>query len=125
VRTAAEIEALEAMRASERYRSGALDADAECHRIHFRPAVPPQLLDELVGRLRRRFTPETVLTARRIDSRLFDQTLLAAGYDLLPALRRLEVPTLVLHGSEDFIPVPIAEEIAAAVPGARLVVLRG
>jgi proline iminopeptidase len=123
VRTPAEIEALEALRASEQYRSGALDADAEYLRIHFRPTVPPQLLDELVGRLRRHFTPETVVTAREIDHHLFDETLLAVGYDLLPALRRLEVPTLVLHGSEDFIPVPIAEEIAAAVPGARLAVL--
>jgi proline iminopeptidase len=125
VRTAAEIEALEALRASERYRSGALDADAEYLRIHFRPTVPPPLLEELVGRMRRHFTPETLVKARQIDGRLFGETMLAPGYDLLPALHRLEVPTLVLHGSEDFIPVPIAEEIAAAIPGARLEVLPG
>ena len=46
-------------------------------------------------------------------------------WDLFPALRRLDVPTLVLHGEDDFVPVEFAARIAEAVPGARMSVLPG
>ena len=46
------------------------------------------------------------------------------GYNLLPALTRLRIPTLILHGDYDFVPVACAAHIAEAIPGARLVVLR-
>lgn len=123
IRTDAELEALEEMRASDRYLSGALDADADYHRVHFQPTVPPHLLEEVVGRLRRHFTPDTIVLAREITERLLDETWRVPGFDLRPALRRLDVPTLVLHGSDDFIPVGVAEEAADAIPEARLVVL--
>ena len=35
------------------------------------------------------------------------------------------MPTLVLHGERDFVPVELAEHIAEAIPDARLVVLPG
>lgn len=45
---------------------------------------------------------------------------------IAPDLSRVGVPTLVLHGERDVIvPVAIAEQVAAAVPGARLRVLQG
>jgi pimeloyl-ACP methyl ester carboxylesterase len=40
-------------------------------------------------------------------------------------LRRLAVPTLVVHGDQDLVPVAAARHIADAVPGARLRVLKG
>ncbi len=46
------------------------------------------------------------------------------GYDLLPKLRTLSVPTLVITGDHDFIPGEIAAHIARAIPNARLVTLR-
>jgi proline iminopeptidase len=46
------------------------------------------------------------------------------GYDLLPKLRRLAVPTLVIHGENDFVPVEVAAHVAEAIPGARLAVSR-
>jgi pimeloyl-ACP methyl ester carboxylesterase/class 3 adenylate cyclase len=42
--------------------------------------------------------------------------------DLLPSVR---VPTLVLHRSEEFVPVDCARYMAEHIPGARLVVLPG
>jgi len=48
-----------------------------------------------------------------------------ADYDLLPKLRQLAVPTLVIHGDEDFIPVEVATNVAEAVPGAVLSILPG
>ncbi|WP_129647569.1 alpha/beta fold hydrolase [Peristeroidobacter agariperforans] len=41
-----------------------------------------------------------------------------------PDLRSLAIPTLVITGDHDFIPVDIAEHIAQAVPNARLVTLK-
>ena len=35
------------------------------------------------------------------------------------------IPTLVLHGEDDFVPVEFAARIAETVPGARLSVLPG
>ncbi len=45
------------------------------------------------------------------------------GYDLLPKLRALAIPTLVIAGDKDFIPAEIAQHIASAIPGAQLVTL--
>lgn len=46
------------------------------------------------------------------------------GYDLLPKLRTLRVPTLVIYGYHDFIPVEIAQHIAQSLPNAQLVTLK-
>ncbi|QZY28576.1 alpha/beta fold hydrolase [Nocardioides coralli] len=41
-------------------------------------------------------------------------------------VRRISCPTLVVHGTEDpFFPLPHGEALAAAVPGARLLVVEG
>jgi proline iminopeptidase len=126
VRSAADVEAMQAIAATPEFRAGDPAADAQYYRIHFRPAVgEPELLDRLVPRLRRNFTPARVLLARAIEDRLYDQTWSAPGYDLRPALRHLSVPTLVLHGEHDIVPVEPAAHIAGAIPGARLVVLPG
>lgn len=42
------------------------------------------------------------------------------------ALARIEVPVLVIHGTEDpLFPLPHGEALAAAIPGARLLVVKG
>lgn len=42
-------------------------------------------------------------------------------WDLRDRLRTLDIPTLVVHGTEDVIPMDIAQEWAAALPDAKLV----
>jgi pimeloyl-ACP methyl ester carboxylesterase len=37
------------------------------------------------------------------------------GYDLLPRLRSLTIPTLVIYGDHDFIPSFAAEHISGAL----------
>lgn len=55
--------------------------------------------------------------------KLFNDEIFNA-FDLRERLRAISAPTLVITGDEDFICGPLcAEEIAAAVPGARLVVV--
>ena len=46
------------------------------------------------------------------------------GYDLLPKLKSVKVPTLVLSSDHDFIPSSTPEHIAQAIPNARLVTLK-
>jgi proline iminopeptidase len=97
---------------------------AAYYRVHFRAALRrPEHLESIIARLRAGFTPAGVLQARAIEDRLYDDTWRSPAYDLLPALARLGIPTLVLHGDADLIPVACATHIAQAIPGARLVVL--
>jgi proline iminopeptidase len=65
-----------------------------------------------------------ILKARAVEDRLMADSWSLDGYDLLPKLQSLSVPTLVVYGDRDFIPAEIAEHIAAAIPNARLVALK-
>jgi proline iminopeptidase len=106
------------------YQVGDLEADAAYYRIHFRAAIRhANLLEQLVGRLRANQTPDGILKARAIEQRLYAQTWLREDYDLLPQLAQLGMPTLIVHGEDDFIPVACAAHIAQALPQVRLIVL--
>jgi proline iminopeptidase len=123
-RPAGDVERMQAIAATARFRAGDLDAEADYYRIHFRGCFHQSAqLDELLRRLRATFTPETVLLARAIEQRLYEQTWLSDGYDLTPKLRALDVPTLVLHGDRDLVSLDIPARIAQAIPRSRLVVL--
>jgi len=125
-RPAGDVEMMQALSSSARYQQGDLDAEAEYYRIHFRVTLrQPEHLERIVGRLRSNFTKESVLTARAIEQRLYEDTWLSAEYDLIPKLGELDIPTLVIHGDEDLVPVEVAANIAQAVPGALLSVLQG
>ena len=124
-RTPQQTARIDALRANPAYMAGDIAADAEYHRIHFSSAVrAPAHLDQVIHRLRLGFTPEGLVAARRIEADLYEQTWSREGYDLLPALRTLRIPTLVIHGDRDFIPVEVPLRIAGAIPGARLLDLR-
>jgi len=47
------------------------------------------------------------------------------GLDLRPQLREIAVPTLIIHGSADVIPLAEAEYMAAHIPASQLVVMEG
>ena len=123
-RSAAASATMARLEADPAYRAGDLETDAAWYRIHFKPALQrPELLDDLVARLRRGSSAEGIVAARAIEQRLYDETWRANDYDLLARLQHLSVPTLLLHGDADFIPVELAREVADAIPGARLEVL--
>jgi proline iminopeptidase len=116
----------ERIAATDAFRRGDLEAEAAYYRAHFRMTLRrPDLLEALVARLRAGWTAAGVLLARAIEARLYEETSEAPGWDLFPALRELDVPTLLLHGDHDFIPAELAARIADAVPEARLTVLPG
>lgn len=124
LRPAGDVERMQALSSTDRFQAGDIDTEAEYHRIHFSPTIrDPELLEQVVGRLRTHFTEEGVLKARAIVERLYDDTWRSDGYDLIPELGALDIPTLVFHGEHDFIPVELAAHVAEAMPCARLVVI--
>jgi proline iminopeptidase len=121
-----DVERLKAAAGSAGYKAGEPDAVADYYRIHFKPALTqPQHLATIVDRLRASFTKDGILKARAIEERLVAETWLSKGYDLLPKLPALKIPTLVIYSDHDFIPADAAIHIARAVPNARLIALEG
>lgn len=114
--------------ASAAYQSGDPEAVTARYRIHFKPALTlPADYERLMATMRAGFTREGqagIVKARAIEDRLMRDTWEAAGYDLLPKLRSLRIPTLVIAGDHDFIPLEVAENIARAIPDAKLVTLK-
>lgn len=103
-----------------------LPARAAYYHTYFRMTLrAPDLLDRLIEHLRLGWTEEGVRTAEAIGDRLWAETAEAPDFNLLPGLAHLHIPipTLVLHGDYDFVPVACAAHVAEAIPGARLVVL--
>jgi proline iminopeptidase len=127
-RDAMDPEAVETLRALESrpgFAEGDLDIRAAYYRIYYGVTLrSPELLDRLIEKLRVGWTKEGRLKARAIGERLWNETYESSEYNLLPALTELRIPTLVLHGDYDFVPVACAAHIAEAIPETRLVVLQ-
>jgi proline iminopeptidase len=120
-----DLDRMKAIAASDAFKSGDPDAVAAYYRLHFKPAVrQPDDVERIVARLRASFTRQGVLKARDVETRLVNQTWLSPGYDLLPKLHALKIPTLVMYSDHDFIPSAAATHIADAIPGSRTVELK-
>jgi len=126
-REAAEAAGLAEMRAianTQEYADGDIETDAEYYRAHFSKTLRrSDQLENVVGRLRSHFTPKDIVKARAIEGTLYAQTWLSLGYDVLTRLRKFKLPTLIIHGDRDFVPLECASNVAAALSGSRLVVL--
>jgi proline iminopeptidase len=122
----ADLDRLRAVAATEGYKAGDPDAVAAYYRIHFKAALKrPEDYERLMAIMRPSFTTaEAILKARHVEERLMADSWSLDGYDLLPKLRSLRIPTLVIHGDHDFIPSFVAEHIAGALPKARLVTMK-
>ena len=111
------------------YKAGDPEAVAARYRIHFKHALArPADYEKLMAAMTSGFVRQGrdgIIKARAVEDRLMADTWLVDGYDLLPKIRALAIPTLVLTGDRDFIPVETAAHIASAMPRARLVTLKG
>jgi proline iminopeptidase len=114
--------------ASAAYKEGDPEAVAARYRIHFKHALKrSEDYEKLMAVMKAGFISqekEGILKARAVEDRLMLETWQLDGYDLLPKLRDLNIPTLVIAGDHDLIPVEIAAHVARALPNARLVTLR-
>jgi proline iminopeptidase len=122
----AAVETLRALESRPGFAEGDdLEARAAYYRVYFRSTLrSPELLDHLIASLRVGWKKEGVLQARAVGDRLWNETYETAAYDLLPALAQVRIPTLIVRGDYDFIPLACAAHIAEAISDACLVVLR-
>ena len=120
-----DMERRKAIAASAAYKEGDPDAVTAYYRIHFRPAlVRPEDYEKIIARLRASFTKDGILKARAIEARLMNDTWSLPEFDLLPRLKSLRIPTLVIAGDHDFIPAATADHITQAIPNARMATLK-
>jgi len=114
--------------ASPAYQEGDPEAVTARYRLHFKPALLRQDdYEKLMARMHAAFVrqgKEGIQKARAVEDRLMRNTWQREGYDLLPSLRALQVPILVIGADHDFFPPAIAEHIAQSSPKAQLVVLK-
>jgi len=126
-RLGADMDRQRAISASAGYQAGDPEAVATRYSLHFKFALArPEDYERLMATMKAAFVrqgKDGIVKARAVEDHLMRDTWQAASYDLLPRLRTLRIPTLVIAGDRDFIPVEIAAHIAAAIPGARLVTL--
>jgi proline iminopeptidase len=110
------------------YKDGDPVAVAERYRVHFKHALAkPEHYESLMATMKAGFASQGrdgIIKARAVEDRLMADTWQIEGYDLLPKLRALDIPTLVLTGDHDFIPVETAEHIARSIPKARFITLK-
>jgi proline iminopeptidase len=123
-----EMERQREIMASAAYKEGDPETVAARYRIHFRHGLRQGAdYDKLMARMSAQFRAQGtngILKAWAIESRLYRDTWDLADYNLLPKLRSLRMPTLVIVGDHDFIPTEIAAQIASALPRATLATIK-
>lgn len=125
---AAEMSRQRALVQSAAYQQGDPEAVAARYRIHFKPALKrAEHYEKLMATMKSGFVAQGkqgIVKARAVEDRLMHDTWELTGYDLMPKLATLSMPTLVIWGDYDFIPVSIPTHIAQAIRGSRLVTLK-
>jgi proline iminopeptidase len=113
---------------SAAYQAGDPEAVWARYRIHFKPALARQEdYEKLMVTMKAGFVSQGkdgIVKARAVEDHLMQDTWERTGYDLMPKLAVLSMPSLVIWGDHDFIPIEIATHIAGAIPGARLIGLK-
>lgn len=112
---------------SPSYLAGDPATVAARYRIHFRHALHrTEDYERLMAAMAAAFDrqgSEGILKARAVEAQLFRDTWDVPDWDMLPSLRALRVPTLVIAGEDDFIPLDVARRLADAIPDAELVTI--
>ncbi len=119
-RRAVHEERLNALTSSPGYRDGDPEAVAEYYRIDFGTTFKQP---KHLARLTLRWTKEDILSGRAIEDRLMERLYWSEGFTIIPELKQLRNPTLIIHGDYDFVPVQCAARIAEAMSGAHLVII--
>jgi proline iminopeptidase len=125
---AADMERRKAISDTAGYKEADPDSVVAYYRIHFKPALArSEDYEKLITRMQASFVRQGnagIIKARAVESRLMTETWALSGYDLLPKLKTVSIPTLVIYGDHDFIPAATAEHITQALPNARMVTLK-
>ena len=120
-----EMDRQRAILASDAYRSGDPDAVIARYRIHFKPAFARvEDYDRLMVTMASAFVRQGssgIVEARAVEDQLMRETWQLPEFDMMPRLRELRIPVLVVTGDHDFIPPVVAEHIAQVLPNAEFV----
>jgi proline iminopeptidase len=124
----ADMDRQRAIVASAAYQAGNPEAVMARYRIHFKPSLArTEDYERLMATMQAAFTrqgSEGIVKARAVEDRLMRDTWEIPGYDLVPKLRSLRIPTLVIAGDHDFFPIEVAAHIADALPSGQLVTMK-
>ena len=124
----ADMDRQRAIVASAAYQAGDPEAVIARYRIHFKPSLArPEDYERLMATMQMSFRnqrSEGIVKARAVEDRLMLDTWQLPDYDLLPKVRSLRIPTLVIAGDKDFFPLEVATHIADALPNARLLAMK-
>jgi proline iminopeptidase len=114
--------------ASVAYQAGDPEAVIERYRIHFKPSLArAEDYERLMATMQAAFKRqggEGIVKARAVEDRLMRDTWAIPDYDLVPKLRSVGIPTLVIAGDRDFFPIAVAAHIAEALPNGKLVTMK-
>jgi proline iminopeptidase len=125
---AADMERRKAIAETAAYKEADPEAVTAYYRIHFKPALArSEDYEKLITRMQASFVRQGnagIIKARAVESRLMTETWALSGYNLLPKLKTVSIPTLVIYGDHDFIPAATAEHITQAIPNAHMVTLK-
>lgn len=75
-----------------------------------------------VNKINLEFTNQSALNGFKVSA-ILQRNYLDTPYNLLPELSKLDIPTLIIHGSYDLVPVETAKEIKNAIPNAQILIL--
>lgn len=76
-----------------------------------------------VKKLNLAFNVESARSGFRVNEEMSKTAWLSPGIDLFPNLKKLNIPTLIIHGKQDIVPVWTAKEINLAIKDSKLVIL--
>jgi proline iminopeptidase len=123
-----DMERRKAIAATAAFQEADPEAVVASYRIHFKPALArSEDYEKLISRMQAAFIQQGnagILKARAVESRLMTETWAAPEYNLIPRIKSLRIPTLVITADHEFIPISTAEHIAQAIPNARMVTLK-
>ncbi len=103
---------------SDEYQKGDPQAVESFWRVFFKPYFADQ---SLVSGLDLNFTENTIKNGETVARYLLESV---AGFDLHEDLEAIRVPTLIIHGDSDPMPVECAERIHRSIEGSKLVITR-
>lgn len=113
------------LESSAAYKDGDPQTVGDFYHVYFSTTIRrPQHLERVIENLRLSFTRDGILRADKISDTLFNETAESTAFNLIPQLKQLPIPTLIIRGEYDFVPMVVITEIAEATPAARLVLLR-
>jgi proline iminopeptidase len=69
-----------------------------------------------------RMSPLAAIHASLVDG-YFTKSVLEQPYDLCPSLKKLKIPTLIMHGDSEHLPASAAVELRQNMPQSRLVII--